>query len=99
MLFHNEMVGILIAMVIPLPDHRFLCYLPSVLATATILHIINEIEPCNFLEYQNELLSVLKINKVLMNNTDECLNVSDFLLHCLKLWPAETCYIFTESSR
>ncbi|XP_023003499.1 cyclin-D3-3-like isoform X2 [Cucurbita maxima] len=53
-------------------DHRFLCYLPSVLATATILHIINEIEPCNFLEYQNELLSVLKINK---NHLDECYKV------------------------
>ncbi|XP_022132464.1 cyclin-D3-3 [Momordica charantia] len=52
-----------------LSDHRFLCYLPSVLATAIILHIISEIEPYNFSEYQNQLLSVLKINK---NHLDEC---------------------------
>lgn len=56
-------------------DHRFLCYLPSVLATATMLHIVSEIEPYNFLEYQDELLSVLKISKVL-NSMGECLNVS-----------------------
>lgn len=73
-IFHNEMIGFLVALIFSMPDHRFLCYLPSVLATATILHIISEIEPYNFLEYQNVLLSVLKINKVL-KNMGECLNV------------------------
>ncbi|KAF6148175.1 hypothetical protein GIB67_011950 [Kingdonia uniflora] len=36
-----------------LADYRFVGYLPSVLATAIMLHIINQIEPCNLLEYQN----------------------------------------------
>lgn len=45
-------------------DSRFVCYLPSVLATATMLHVINEIEPFNPLEYQNQLMSVFKINEV-----------------------------------
>lgn len=50
-------------------DSRFLCYLPSTLATATMLHIITEVEPCNPLEYQNQLLSVLKISK---DDVDDC---------------------------
>lgn len=66
-MFRDEMIGFLISLVFLIPDHRFLCYLPSVLATATILYIIREIAPYNFLEYQNEFLSVLKINKVLVN--------------------------------
>lgn len=44
-------------------DWRFVRYLPSVLATATMLHVINQIEPCNPIDYQNQLLSVLKISK------------------------------------
>ncbi|KAF6139256.1 hypothetical protein GIB67_021466 [Kingdonia uniflora] len=36
-----------------LADYRFVGYLPSVLAIAILLHIINQIEPCNLLEYQN----------------------------------------------
>ena len=50
-------------------DSRFLCYLPSTLATATMLHIITKFEPCNPLEYQNQLLSVLKISK---DDVDDC---------------------------
>ncbi|KAF6147082.1 hypothetical protein GIB67_036801, partial [Kingdonia uniflora] len=46
-----------------LADYKFVGYLPSVLATAIMLHIINQIEPCNLLEYQNQLMSVLNINK------------------------------------
>ncbi|KAL5723331.1 cyclin protein [Ranunculus cassubicifolius] len=34
-------------------DSRSVCYLPSVLATATMLHVINQIETCNPMEYQN----------------------------------------------
>ncbi|KAE8647502.1 cyclin-D3-3 [Cucumis sativus] len=60
--FQNHLLSII-------ADHRFLCYLPSILASATILYTISEIAPYNFLEYQNEFLSVLKINK---NRLDEC---------------------------
>ncbi|XP_059636883.1 cyclin-D3-1-like [Cornus florida] len=44
-------------------DCRFMCYLPSVMATATMLHVINGIEPCIGVEYQNQLLGILGINK------------------------------------
>ncbi|KAL5726174.1 hypothetical protein ACHQM5_009241 [Ranunculus cassubicifolius] len=44
-------------------DSRSVCYLPSVLATATMLHVINQIETCNPMEYQNQLMEILKIDK------------------------------------
>uniref|UniRef100_A0A5B6YPY9 Uncharacterized protein n=1 Tax=Davidia involucrata TaxID=16924 RepID=A0A5B6YPY9_DAVIN len=44
-------------------DSRFVRYLPSLVATATMLHVIHQVEPCNPIEYQNQLLGVLKISK------------------------------------
>ncbi|KAA8536223.1 hypothetical protein F0562_028701 [Nyssa sinensis] len=44
-------------------DSRSVRYLPSLLATATMLHVIHQVEPCNPIEYQNQLLGVLKISK------------------------------------
>ncbi|KAK4340209.1 hypothetical protein RND71_041671 [Anisodus tanguticus] len=45
-------------------DCRFVRYKPSVLATAIMLHVIHQVEPCNAVDYQNQLLGVLKISKV-----------------------------------
>ncbi|CAL0320764.1 unnamed protein product [Lupinus luteus] len=59
-------------------DSRFSGCLPSVLATATMLHVIDQIEHRDGLEYKNQLLSVLKISK---EKVDECYNA---ILH-LKL--------------
>jgi cyclin D3 len=39
-------------------------YLPSILATVTMLHVIKEGDPRNQLEYQNQLMAVLKTNEV-----------------------------------
>ncbi|XP_059652615.1 cyclin-D3-2-like [Cornus florida] len=50
-------------------DARCLSYLPSELATVTMLHVIEEFEPCNALDYQNQLMGVLKINK---DKVDDC---------------------------
>lgn len=50
-------------------DSRFVCYLPSVVATATMLYVIKEIEPYNSEIYQNQLLDVLKTNK---ESIDDC---------------------------
>ncbi|KAF8410119.1 hypothetical protein HHK36_002641 [Tetracentron sinense] len=50
-------------------DSRFASFLPSVLATATMLHVINQVEPCNPSEYQNQLMGVLKISK---DKLDDC---------------------------
>ncbi|TKY50957.1 Cyclin-D3-2 protein [Spatholobus suberectus] len=52
-------------------DSRFVGCLPSVLATATMLHVIDQIEHTGGMEYKNQLLSVLKINK---EKVDECYN-------------------------
>eukprot|EP00257_Ricinus_communis_P007900 XP_002524919.2 cyclin-D3-2 [Ricinus communis] len=50
-------------------DSRFMSYLPSVLATAIMLHVIKEVEPCNQVQYQNQLMSVIKISE---NKVNEC---------------------------
>ncbi|KAL7156855.1 hypothetical protein ABFS83_02G037100 [Erythranthe nasuta] len=55
-------------------DPRFMLYMPSVLATATMLHVIRRVEPCDnaIVAYENQLLSVLKISK---EEVDECYEV------------------------
>jgi hypothetical protein len=53
-------------------DSRFMSYLPSILATATMLHVIKEVEPRNQLQYQTQLMAVLKTNEV-------CLPLTRFL--------------------
>ncbi|PWA38696.1 cyclin-like protein [Artemisia annua] len=40
-------------------DERFRCFLPSVIATATMVHVINSVEPCIGIEYQSQLLGIL----------------------------------------
>ncbi|KAK9285796.1 hypothetical protein L1049_024997 [Liquidambar formosana] len=50
-------------------DSRFVCYLPSVIATATMLYVIKEVEPCNSVNYQNQLMGVLQTSK---DDVDEC---------------------------
>ncbi|XP_027093117.1 cyclin-D3-1 [Coffea arabica] len=50
-------------------DCRFMSYLPSVMATATMLHVIVSVEPCLGVEYQDQLLGILGINK---DKVEEC---------------------------
>ena len=47
-----------------LTDSRILCYLPSVVASAIMCLVIKEVDDNNALEYQNQLLGILKISKV-----------------------------------
>lgn len=56
-------------------------YLPSILAAAIMLYVINEIEVFDPVDYQNRLLSVLKVSKV-------CTGYMDFSLLCSLLFPA-----------
>ncbi|KAG6434752.1 hypothetical protein SASPL_106394 [Salvia splendens] len=44
-------------------DSRFMGYLPSTMATATMVHVIASIEPSIDLEQQDRLLGILGINK------------------------------------
>lgn len=39
-------------------------YLPSVMGTATMLHVLDSIEPCLGGEYEKQLLDILAIDKV-----------------------------------
>ncbi|XP_044510606.1 cyclin-D3-1-like [Mangifera indica] len=44
-------------------DSRFMHYLPSVMGTATMLHVLDSIEPCLGGEYEKQLLDILAIDK------------------------------------
>ncbi|KAI3665686.1 hypothetical protein L6452_44316 [Arctium lappa] len=59
-------------------DSRSLVYLPSVMATATMILVIKEVDPANALDYQNRLKGFLEINE---EEVDDCskfiLEVSD----------------------
>ncbi|KAI4337013.1 hypothetical protein L6164_015475 [Bauhinia variegata] len=50
-------------------DSRFVCYLPSAVATATMIHVVNSVEPRLGVEYQNQLLGILGISK---DKVEEC---------------------------
>lgn len=44
-------------------DSRFMCYLPSTMATAVMLYVITNIEPSIASEHHDQLLGILGINK------------------------------------
>ncbi|KAK8529862.1 hypothetical protein V6N13_102754 [Hibiscus sabdariffa] len=50
-------------------DSRSVLYLPSVLATATMMHVIDQVETFNPVDYQNRLLGVVKIS---MDKVHDC---------------------------
>ncbi|KAK6128700.1 hypothetical protein DH2020_037550 [Rehmannia glutinosa] len=50
-------------------DCRFVHYIPSVIAAATMKYVIKEIEPCDVLEYQNQVMSALRTSK---EKIDDC---------------------------
>lgn len=45
-------------------DCRFMCYLPSAMATATMLYVISSLEPFSAVEHQDQLIAILGIKKV-----------------------------------
>lgn len=45
-------------------DCRLLSYLPSVIATAIVSVVIKEVDPCNAMDYQAQLMDILKSSKV-----------------------------------
>ncbi|MBA0581784.1 hypothetical protein Gorai_023955 [Gossypium raimondii] len=55
-------------------DSRFMLYIPSILAAATMLHVIKDIEPCHYLEYQKQLIGVLKICEDEVNSCYELIS-------------------------
>lgn len=63
--FLRRCEGLLLSL---LSDWRFMSFVPSVLATATMMHVIDQIEPSNPVDYQNQLLGVLNISKDKVND-------------------------------
>ncbi|MFS7999256.1 putative cyclin domain-containing protein [Helianthus anomalus] len=59
-------------------DGRFRCHLPSVVATATMVHVIDSVEPCIGTEFQSQLLAILGINK----EVEECGKEIREVTHC-----------------
>lgn len=53
-------------------DSRFMGYLPSVLATATVMRVVNTVEPRLGVEYQDQLLGILGIDKVVRVFLNQC---------------------------
>lgn len=66
-------------------DARLLHYPPSVVATAVMFFVIIEIEPCNAMEYQNQLITVLKVKQ---NSFEEC---HDLILELMGTSGYNTC--------
>ncbi|KAM7251063.1 hypothetical protein ACFE04_022946 [Oxalis oulophora] len=58
-------------------DLKIMCYPPSVLATAIMLQVIKEFEPCNQMEYQNQLVDLLKVSR---DEVVTCFNLLQELL-------------------
>ncbi|KAL8141122.1 hypothetical protein V2J09_007143 [Rumex salicifolius] len=48
-------------------DSRFMCYLPSVVAASTLLHVVSSLDPCIVEEYQSQILAILGISKEIVN--------------------------------
>ncbi|XP_050214420.1 cyclin-D3-3-like [Mercurialis annua] len=48
-------------------DSRSVAYLPSVIASATMLHLVNGVGPCVDAEYQSHLLGILETDKEKVN--------------------------------
>ncbi|KAE8683330.1 Cyclin-D3-2 [Hibiscus syriacus] len=58
-------------------DSRFMCYLPSVMASATMLHVVDSVEPSLGVEYENRLLGILGIDKDKVNECRELIMESE----------------------
>nr|XP_043621485.1 cyclin-D3-1-like [Erigeron canadensis] len=59
-------------------DSRFMCYKPSLLATAAMLCVVDEIDPPNSIDYKSQLLDLLETTK---ENVNECYKLVKDLLY------------------
>ncbi|OAY45618.1 cyclin-D3-1 [Manihot esculenta] len=66
--FHKRCESLLLTVV---SDSRSTTFLPSLLATATMMHVIDQVEPLNRMDCQNQLLGVLKVCKEKVNDCYE----------------------------
>nr|XP_043624165.1 cyclin-D3-1-like [Erigeron canadensis] len=66
--FVNKCENLILSLV---SDSRFVGYQPSVLATATILHVIDQVDFINSVDYQTQLLDVLQTTKEKVKECNE----------------------------
>ncbi|KAG9143644.1 hypothetical protein Leryth_017138 [Lithospermum erythrorhizon] len=67
--FLNKCERLLVAVI---SNCRFTCYLPSEMATATMLEVISNLRPSTLLEFQEQLLTILGINK---DKVEDCCRI------------------------
>ncbi|KAK4710334.1 hypothetical protein R3W88_004847 [Solanum pinnatisectum] len=72
-------------------DSRLLHYPPSVIATATLLYVINEIEPCNAVDYLNQFMVVLKVRKFVIFKQDSIDECHDLILELMGIPGSKIC--------
>ncbi|KAM0025052.1 putative cyclin domain-containing protein [Helianthus debilis subsp. tardiflorus] len=83
-------------------DSRFVGHQPSVLATAAMLHVIDQVDYFNSVDYQNQLLEVLKTTKEKVKECNEMImdasHISSLNLKKRKFEEDETMHIISSSS-
>ncbi|KHN45176.1 Cyclin-D3-2 [Glycine soja] len=67
--FLSKSQGVLLSL---LGDSRFMSYLPSVLATATMMHVVKSVEPGLEAEYKSQLFGILRIDKEKPEKVNSC---------------------------
>ena len=69
-LYLNDILSVLVCNldIMHHTDSRLLSYLPSVIATAIISVVIKEVDPCNAIDYQAQLMDILKSSKVYLQH-------------------------------
>ncbi|KAI3803716.1 hypothetical protein L1987_31877 [Smallanthus sonchifolius] len=82
-------------------DSRFVGYQPSVLATAAMLHVLDQVDHFNCVDYQNQLLEVLKTTKEKVKQCNEMImevsNLSSFNVKKRKFKEDETIHLISSS--
>ena len=63
--FLTKSEGVLLSLI---GDSRFMSYLPSVLATATMMQVLKSVEPSLEAEYKSQLFGILRIDKEKVNS-------------------------------
>ncbi|XP_047171471.1 cyclin-D3-3-like [Vigna umbellata] len=70
--FLRKCEGVLVSV---LGDWRLMGYLPSELASATMIHVVKSVEPCLEGEYQRQLLGILRFDKEKVNECGKVLEL------------------------
>ncbi|KAJ9537900.1 hypothetical protein OSB04_030633 [Centaurea solstitialis] len=68
-------------------DSRFVGYEPSVLASATMVHVMDEVDLFNCVDYQNQVMDVLKTTKEKVKECHEMMMMMEASSHACSINP------------